>query len=171
MEHRSLIVMPDEMNYTHWHAILKNEAKNRRDYRVPDKAFGARISINTKCLRKPRVFAVSERHPRWAIYVGCKYGQFPGTPYGNTLRPFDADGHKNAPAARTELGFRVHAEKLMLEPGFREQAIKDLRGKHLLCWCRQDGPERASFCHARVWLDIVNREEFKKTVETVKAFS
>jgi hypothetical protein len=40
------------------------------------------------------------------------------------------------------------------------QAIKDLRGKHLLCWCRQEQPYQ-SWCHARVWLGIVNRPEGK----------
>jgi hypothetical protein len=37
------------------------------------------------------------------------------------------------------------------------QAIKDVRGKHLLCWCYQDSPERAPFRHARVWLEVVNK--------------
>jgi len=46
----------------------------------------------------------------------------------------------------------------MSDPAFRAQAITDLRGKHLLCWCRQSGPQREEFCHARVWLEIVNKE-------------
>jgi len=50
----------------------------------------------------------------------------------------------------------------MLDLAFRAQAIKDLRGKHLLCWCVQRGPERAPFCHARVWKDVVNRLEYEK---------
>lgn len=45
----------------------------------------------------------------------------------------------------------------MGNPAFRAQAIKELRGKHLLCWCIQEGPERAPFCHARVWLELVNK--------------
>jgi len=46
---------------------------------------------------------------------------------------------------------------MMLGPAFRAQAIKELRGKHLLCWCPQDGPDREEFCHARVWKEVVNR--------------
>lgn len=154
MEHGSLIVLPDAMNYTHWHAILKNESKNRK-YGVPDISYGPRISINTKCLRSPRVFALTKDpdtgkvppHPRWGVYVGRKWGQFPDTPYGNYLK------------TEIEAEFRHYAEKKMLDPAFRVQAIQDLRGKHLLCWCLQDGPNRAPFCHARVWLEIVNRPE------------
>jgi len=160
MEHGSLIVMPDAMNYTHWHAILKNTPPNRKKFGVPDIPYGPRISINTKCLRRPRVFSIRERHPRHAIYVGCKYGQFEGTPYGNSHRPFDVDGHSKAPAAHTKAGFRVYAEGKWLDLAFREQAIKDLRGKHLLCWCPREQPYK-DWCHARVWLEIVNRVEGK----------
>jgi len=61
--------------------------------------------------------------------------------------------------AQTEEEFRHCAENKMFDDAFREQALKELRGKHLLCWCIQDGPERAPFCHARVWLEIVNKPE------------
>jgi hypothetical protein len=154
MEHGSLIIMPDAMNYTHWHAILKNTPENRKKYGVPNIPYGPRISINTKCLRQPRVFSIKARHPRWAVYVGCKYGQYAGTRYGNGVNPFE--GHCPA-ISKDEVGFRAYAEKRMQEPAFREQAIQDLSGKHLLCWCIQDGPDRGPFCHARVWLEIVNR--------------
>lgn len=36
--------------------------------------------------------------------------------------------------------------------GFRAEAIEDLRGKNLACWCRLDQP----FCHVNVWLRIAN---------------
>lgn len=158
MEHGSLIVMPDAMNYSHWHAILTNTPENRKRYGVPNIPYGPRISINTKCLRPPRVFSIkSRRYPRWAVYVGCKYSRFEGTAYGNDYKPFE--GH-NRPIARNESEFRTYVEGRMQDPAFRERAIKDLRGKHLLCWCVQDGPERAPFCHARVWLEIVNRPEY-----------
>lgn len=115
--------------------------------------YGPRISINTKCLRSPRVFSIKERHPTHAIYVGCKYGQFEGTVYGNDYKPLE--GHRS-PIARNEAKFRGYVENMMQDPAFREKAIKDLRGKHLLCWCSQD----ELFCHARVWLEIVNRPEY-----------
>jgi alkylated DNA repair dioxygenase AlkB len=153
MEHGSLIVMPDAMNYTHWHAILKNTPANRKRYGVPNASCGPRISINTKCLRPPRVFRVQERHPRWAVYVGCKSHGKPGTFYGNGVNPFE--GHYQV-ISNTEEGFRVYAEKRMQEPAFRVQAVKDLRGKHLLCW------EHDGWCHAEVWREIVNRPEYGK---------
>jgi hypothetical protein len=159
MQHGSLVIMSDEMNYTHWHAILTNTKQNRDRYGVPDVAYGPRISINTKCVLPPSVFPLNGRHPRWGVYVGCAGTQrscpchkgIDGTVYGNSYRPLDVDGHKNAMASNTEAGFREYAEKKMLDPAFRAQAIEDLKGKHLLCW-KHDG-----WCHARVWLDIVNR--------------
>jgi alkylated DNA repair dioxygenase AlkB len=151
MEHGSLIVMPDAMNYTHWHAILRNTPENRKKYNVPNIPYDPRISINTKCLRQPRVFTVQERHPRWAVYVGCKKNQFAASIYANDYEP--EKGHYK-PIARNEADFRKYAEKRMQEPAFREQAIKDLRGKHLLCW-----DHGGDWCHARVWLEIVNKKE------------
>jgi hypothetical protein len=145
-EHGSLIVIPDAMNYTHWHAILKNTPQNRNSYGVPNIPYGPRISINTKCLRPPRVFAIRDRHPRWAVYVGRKYGQFPATPYGNYANIPDSD-----PPEVKQTKFRIYAEGLLRDPSFRARAIQDLKGKHLLCWCRPDAP----FCHARIWLDIM----------------
>ncbi len=148
----SLIVLPSEFNYTHWHAILPE--------RFP---CGPRISVVGKHLFAPGVFSIkARRFPRYAKYVGCKFAQYEGTVYGNDHKPFE--GHRSPivpnqlPAEEKEKLFRAYAEKRMQEPRFREQAIKELRGKHLLCWCIQDGPERAPFCHARVWLEIVNKE-------------
>jgi Domain of unknown function (DUF4326) len=80
-----------------------------------------------------------------------------GTIYGNDVKPLERHSH---PIAQTEEEFRLYAENKMFDDTFRTKVIKDLRGKHLLCWCIQDGPERAPFCHARVWLDIVNRPEY-----------
>jgi uncharacterized protein DUF4326 len=105
---------------------------------------------------------VRDPHPRWAVYVGCRHPgikvspekcAYEGTIYGNDNEPMK--GHYK-PVAHNEKDFRLYADRKMLDPVFRAQAIKDLRGKHLLCWCRQDVP---GFCHARVWLEIVNRKE------------
>jgi hypothetical protein len=149
-EHGSLIVIPASFNDTHWHAIL------------PDKhPCGIRISVNTKCLRTPRVFSIyRRRYPRFAKYVGCKKGGFEGTIYGNDFEPMK--GHFR-PLAYSEDAFRQIVEYKMSLEHFREQAIKDLRGKHLLCWCIQDGPNKAPFCHARVWLDVVNSKKYEPT--------
>ena len=126
-----------------------------------------RISVNTKCLVRPRVFSLKDgwgKYPRWAVYVGCRFeahGKLvrEGTIYGNGVNPLT--GHYPM-AAQDEAGFRQYAEERMTDPIFRVQALRDLRGKHLLCWCRQSGPERAAFCHARVWLEMANRIEYAK---------
>jgi hypothetical protein len=158
MEHGSLIVMPDAMNYRYWHAILKNTSANRNKYNVPNIPHAPRISTNTKSLRPPRVFSIKNRHfPRWAVYIGCKSGRYEGSINGNALQPLEGNFPK---AGNTEVEFRIYAENKMRDPAFREQAIKKLRGKHLLCWCIRDGPERAPSCHGRVWLQIVNRPEY-----------
>ncbi len=158
-QHGSLIVMPASYNDTHLHAILPES-----------ESCGPRISVATKCLVKPRVFSLKAgwgHYPVFAQYVGCKFAQLPGTIYGNSYRPFDLDGHSKSPiaTAKEPEKFREYAEKKWLDPGFRAQAIKDLRGKHLLCWCPQDkNPDstfKQPFCHARIWLEIVNRPEGK----------
>lgn len=154
-EHGSLIVIPNEMNYTHWHAILKDDAKNTK-YGLSRGSYGPRVSVNTKCLVTARVFsekgqwdgtAYRKRRPRFAVYVGRQYAYMLDTPYGNHRRIMN------------EAGFREYVQQKMSDPAFRQKAITDLRGRHLLCWCYQDGPERAEFCHARVWLEAVNRVE------------
>jgi hypothetical protein len=147
-EHGSLIVMPASFNDTHFHAVL------------PEKyPCGVRISIVGKILTPPRVWCCRKGHPhpKYVQYVGCgpsKWGGGcqchrdvlqTGTIYGNDQDPFH--GHNNW-ISKDEAGFRAYAEGRMQEPAFRKQAIKDLRGKHLLCWCIQDGSERAPFCVA-----------------------
>ncbi|MGA8500385.1 MAG: DUF4326 domain-containing protein [Candidatus Sulfotelmatobacter sp.] len=126
---------------------------------------GVRISVNTKCLTKPKVFSLKDgwgHYPRWAVYVGCRYevdGKLvkEGTPYGNGKNPLAG----LAGAIRTETAFRKYVAERLSDPAFRAQALDDLRGKHLLCWCRQSGPDRAEFCHARVWLETVNQAHAK----------
>jgi alkylated DNA repair dioxygenase AlkB len=160
-EHGSLIVLPSSFNNTHEHAILKEK-----------RACGVRISVNTKCLTRPKVFSLKDgwgHYPRWAVYVGCRYeanGKLvkEGTPYGNGTNPSAG----RAGAIKTEAAFRKYVDERMSEPAFRAKAIADLRGKHLLCWCRQSGPERAEFCHARVWLDAVNQETAKSASSSGK---
>ncbi len=36
-------------------------------------------------------------------------------------------------------------------PDFRERFLCELRGKHLMCWCRLDQP-----CHADILLEVAN---------------
>jgi len=120
----------------------------------------ASISNITKTGRygKPRVWCCRAGSipagPVDAVYVGCLTERFPGTVYGNDYEPFK--GHKKW-IADNEKDFRKYAKGRMKDTAFRAQAIKDLRGRHLLCWCVQDGPKRQKFCHARVWLELVNK--------------
>jgi alkylated DNA repair dioxygenase AlkB len=146
-KHGSLIVMPAAMNDTHQHAIL------------PDRTTTVRYSVNAKCLvHTPRVWDchAGKDYPKDAVYVGCRVSRGSrlireGTIFGNGTDPLVShDGW-----LKTEESFRRYAEQKMLDPAFRQQAAQ-LRGKHLLCWCVQDGPERAKFCHARVWLELIN---------------
>jgi alkylated DNA repair dioxygenase AlkB len=100
-------------------------------------------------------------YPKDAVYVGCKTvrGQKrDGSVFGNAVNPLKVRKKKSNPwAAPNEKSFREYAQRKMKEDaGFREQ-VEGLRGKDLLCWCKQDGPNKAAFCHARVWLEIVNR--------------
>jgi hypothetical protein len=160
-EHGSLIYMPASFNDTHWHAVLPE-----------DHPCGPRISFVTKLLVKPRVFSLKAgrgHYPKFAAYVGCRYPGVkeqpddarivrPGTIYGNDYEPFK--GHCK-PIAHSEVVFQAYAEERMQDLAFRAQALKDLRGKHLLCFCFQPPhPQASHFCHARVWLDIVNRPEY-----------
>jgi alkylated DNA repair dioxygenase AlkB len=153
-EHGSLIYMPASFNDTHLHAILPEDGDE----------CGPRISVATKCLLAPRVFSLKlgwGHYPSGAIYVGCRYpgvhqAKTPlkeGTVYGNDYEP--TKGHYK-PIAKTADEFRKYALERMSDPAFRAQAIKDLRGKHLLCFCLPSNPH----CHARVWMDIVNGPEY-----------
>jgi len=121
----------------------------------------------------PRVFCMKAGHayPKDAEYVGCKTtrGQVrEGTVFGNALDPLKRrgvvleNGRKNEhiageelPPEKREAKFRAYAMEKLKDPAFRREAEK-LRGKHLLCWCVQNGQKRSEFCHARVWLDLVN---------------
>jgi protein-tyrosine phosphatase len=154
----SLISLTDEMNRTHEHAVL--------DEPTP---CGLRISINTKSTLSyknactvPPVAAVDEprvwdchagkKYPEGAVYVGCRVA-----PYGKVIREGTIYGNSREPLLNHKTpyeNFRAYAENRMADPAFYAQAIKDLRGKHLLCWCR---PDEADRCHARVWLDLVNQ--------------
>jgi hypothetical protein len=145
----SLITLPSSMNTTHQHAILKDETT------------GVRYSINCKSLPLTGVWDchAGKRYPADAEYVGCRVVDRKGnvirkgTIFGNGADPFvSREG-----GYTTEAEFREYAEQKMQDPEFRAK-VDGLRGKHLLCWCVQTGPKREKFCHARVWLEIANRD-------------
>ena len=99
-----------------------------------------------------------KNYPPDAVYVGCRVCDRKGnviregTIFGNGANPLIS--HKGG--LKTEAEFREYAERKMKDPDFRAR-VRELRGKHLLCWCVQSGPKRAEFCHARVWLELANR--------------
>lgn len=108
----------------------------------------------------PRVWDchAGKQFPAEAVYVGCKvsmYGRIlrEGSIFGNGANPLVS--HRGS--FKTEREFRDYATKRLADREFRAE-VEKLRGKHLLCWCVQDGPKRAEFCHARVWLELANAE-------------
>ena len=113
--------------------------------------------------RAPRVWDChsGKDYPADAIYVGCRttdrfkgYVIREGTIFGNGTDPLMS--HQGA--LHTESEFRAYAIDKLKNPVFRAEAEK-LRGKDLLCWCAQKGKRRAEFCHARVWLELINNAQ------------
>jgi hypothetical protein len=110
--------------------------------------------------RQPQVWDchAGKKYPADAVYVGCRtthpfkgYVIRGGTIFGNGANPLVS--HDGALASERE--FRAYAIEKLKDPAFRAEAEK-LRGKDLLCWCVQTGKRRAEFCHARVWLELIN---------------
>lgn len=113
--------------------------------------------------RQPQVWDchAGKKYPADAVYVGCRtthpfkgYVIREGTIFGNGANPLIS--HEGA--LHSEGEFRAYAIEKLEDPAFRNEAEK-LRGKDLLCWCVQSGKRRAEFCHARVWLELINRPE------------
>src|SRR5262249_31159566 len=130
---------------------------------IPDRLTA--IVIHLKSPKKTLPYAVwqcgaGKNYPSDAVYVGCRVlrsGKLirGGHIFGNGSNPLVS--HKGA--IHDENEFRAYAvAKLQTDPAFREEAER-LRGKDLLCWCVQSGPKRAKFCHARVWLELINQAE------------
>lgn len=142
-------------------------------------------SIPSGTLRKavvPRVYSIKRKHPQDAIYVGCA-GNWKGckchagdiksgSMYGNSYKPREFGGHFKHPIAKTPEEYREKLDKKWKskEPkdvAWKQRAIKELRGKNLLCWCLQaedvDGAKvtKPEGCHARVLFEYVNRNEGK----------
>jgi hypothetical protein len=119
---------------------------------------GWQVGYQAGAVPKLRVWDCNsgKQYPADAVYVGCKETMFEktireGTIFGNGADPLDS----HCGSLETEQEFRDYATKRMTDPEFRAE-VEKLRGKHLICWCVQEGPERAEFCHARVWLELAN---------------
>jgi Domain of unknown function (DUF4326) len=132
---------------------------------------------------KPRVHSIKRKHSQDASYVGCA-GSWKGckchvgviksgSMYGNSYNPREFGGHFKHLIANTPEEYRVKLDKKWRsnEPkdvAWKERAIKDLRGRNLLCWCLQpediDGLKvtKPEGCHARVLFEYVNRDEGKE---------
>jgi hypothetical protein len=102
--------------------------------------------------------------PSDAIYVGCRVRDRKGgviregSIFGNGSNPLVS--HRGA--LKSESEFRAYALEKLKDPVFRQQA-QQLKGKDLLCWCAQEGKRRAEFCHARVWLELINNSNEEST--------
>jgi alkylated DNA repair dioxygenase AlkB len=114
----------------------------------------------------PKVWCCKAGHtyPEHAVYVGCKTtrGQKrEGSRFGNAVNPMKVRNKLSNPwVATDDKSFREYVKaKVRDDVEFRDW-VKWLRGKDLLCWCEQDGPKRAEFCHARTWLKIANAREY-----------
>jgi alkylated DNA repair dioxygenase AlkB len=116
--------------------------------------------VMEKVTCRPRVWDchAGNNYPANAVYVGCRvthpfkgYVIREGTIFGNGTNPLVS--HKGA--VHSEGEFRALAIEKLKDSAFRTEADK-LRGKDLLCWCVQEGKQRAEFCHARVWLELMN---------------
>jgi hypothetical protein len=105
-----------------------------------------------------------KNYPADAVYVGCRVRNRKGgviregSIFGNGANPVVS--HKGA--LHTESEFRAYAIEKLKDPLFRAEAEK-LRGRDLLCWCVQEGKRRAEFCHARVWLELLNNSQGELT--------
>jgi alkylated DNA repair dioxygenase AlkB len=113
--------------------------------------------------RQPMVWDchAGKKYTAGAVYVGCRtthpfkgYVIREGTIFGNGANPLVS--HEGA--LHSEREFRAYAIEKHKDPAFRAEAEK-LRGKDLLCWCVQEGKRRAEFCHARVWLQLINEAQ------------
>jgi Domain of unknown function (DUF4326) len=118
--------------------------------------------ITPKMPRQPQVWDchAGKKYPADAVYVGCRtthpfkgHAIREGTIFGNGANPLIS--HEGA--LHSDREFRAYAIEKLKDPAFRAEAEK-LRGKDLLCWCVQSGKRRAEFCHARVWLELINQE-------------
>jgi alkylated DNA repair dioxygenase AlkB len=121
------------------------------------------ISFRRLSSRQPRVWDchAGKKYPADAVYVGCRtthpfkgYVIREGTIFGNGANPLVS--REGAFGGESE--FRAYAIEKLEDEAFRAEAEK-LRGKDLLCWCVQEGNRRAAFCHARVWLELINDGE------------
>ena len=116
--------------------------------------------------RQPRVWDchAGKDYPADAVYVGCRVTNRrggvvrEGSIFGNGANPLVC--HKGALHSESE--FRAYAIEKLKDPAFRAEAEK-LRERDLLCWCVQEGERRAEFCHARVWLELINSPQGELT--------
>jgi hypothetical protein len=154
------------------------EAEPAKPYRVIGEEFGLsewfvcqlaiasglqrpRGGVRKELTRQPRVWDCHawKNCPADAVYVGCRVRNRKGgviregSIFGNGTNPLVS--HHGSLNSENE--FRAHAIGKLKDPLFRAEAEK-LRGRDLLCWCVQEGKRRAEFCHARVWLELINQE-------------
>jgi hypothetical protein len=133
-------------------------------YGPPQSSTGDREQSRTT--KAPTVWDchAGKNYPPDAVYVGCRVLNRQGgviregSVFGNGVNPLLS--HKGA--LHSEREFHAYAIEKLKDPLFRAEAEK-LRGRDLLCWCVQEGERRAEFCHARVWLEMLNNSKGELT--------
>jgi alkylated DNA repair dioxygenase AlkB len=108
---------------------------------------GKRWHLPTENPQKP----VAWTHPTLGLKVWCKRKGCETPPAGAVLVDRStAFGNQNY--LGDEASFRVYAEKILASG---RVSLDGLHGKDLVCWC----DPRETWCHARVWMDLANREK------------
>ena len=81
-----------------------------------------------------------------------------GNPY--RIAPAFACDYVKIPAITADTAvilFREHLEGMLKNWESTRDALEDLRGKNLACWCALPKPGEPDICHAAVLLDLANR--------------
>lgn len=165
------------------------ERENRNGKPIPLSADNIHKGIAPGA-NKPRVYSIKRKHPQDAVYIGCA-GSWKGckchaaniksgSMYGNSYKPREFDGHFKHPIAKTPEEYREKLDKKWesnapKDIAWKKRAIKELRGRNLLCWCLQpEDVDRVKItkpegCHARVLFEYVNRGEVKDDLQVQKS--
>jgi Domain of unknown function (DUF4326) len=143
-----------------------------RSVREPGREHLTIFSSKKELTRHSRVWDchAGKNYPADAVYIGCQVRSRrggvirEGSIFGNGTNPLVS--HRGALLIKRE--FRAYAIQKLNDPTFRAEAEK-LRGRDLLCWCVQEGKRRAEFCHARVWLELINNSKAELKIAELSA--
>lgn len=122
---------------------VRIQLRRTKGWRMPPNTVKVTRGPGSKWGNPFKVHDVRMLNGDWEVFR-CTDGQFSGPPVGfyGTRR--------EALAAAVEF----HRRHMESDAGalLRRQAVADLRGRNLACWCAPDAP-----CHADVLLELANR--------------